>query len=1562
MIRNMKKQYLLGSAIVVLTLVFNTSIAFAQYTQDKVVISPVAQTSHRISFWQSIKNLFSYHAVNTLPAAAIISTQPVLSKTASTIVATQKVSDKDISDLEAKFNTINVSVEGKSTILNSTFLSRLIPAKILNNTAVGKAIQDKDRLLADLAKKSPTSVIAFIEKNNLVGKKQTVDTPVTKISLKDLTFSINITDHSATYLDGKVERTLFSDQFKGLSGTYHVSRLSGYQFGNNVVIIEMSALELVGSSHVEGTVFDYVFEKVPTGENEISIDISVKQFDSKKVCQKLQKSIPQQTCNLGLYRDAWGYPIQKNAYQKLGSNKKVSIASEPMFGVKNIFQSFSDLFKIKEVEASDNDPLVPGLVNCRANINVTGYFKAYFEDVALNNNVGYDDPTNGQARRDVACQSLQDISILIKLDQTNVTPDVLFSVDPGNMPSNALAMASAYIGSYSVGPDNGTLHKHIISHQDPTPGLGNFDAFIITNFGPSIEWDVDSTLNTNTYSLSTTLTHEILHALGFRSSLPASISQTNVAHSYDTFDLGLYKDTTLANRFFNTVTNFLQVPIGAPSSWFINNTDVYQGTKNITGVTPDGIRPIYSPNPWEQGSSLSHFDMARAGGQIYVMNPSIGTNTTRNIHNNEKEVLCHEGYRVLGMNGCELPTPVAVDDSIMMSGAQMCLQPLINDSSFAGGNISIQSLTPTTLQVGDTLTYYTSTDCTSGSQTNATNAKSIKIVFGSSTAQRVMQYTIKDSISNRISFPALINLTPLLSCQDTYNYVRQWGVHGPANSLFGGIAVAPSGDIYVADTGNGYMEKFTSTGTFLLDWPIPVTSVMGMGGNIAGVAVGVSGNVYFTTRQTDIPVVQKFNQSGTLISQWQSPFFVPYVSGGQYMGIALDSSENVYVSDVSTHNIEEFTSSGVFVKKFGWGVQDGSNAFQICTSNCQDGILGSGNGQFSFPEGIAIDSSDNIYVVDMGNNRIQKFNSSGVYITQWPVFGGLTAEGIAIDSSDNIFVSTLYDKVQKYDSSGTFITQWGSYGTGDGQFNYLSWGIAVDNLGNVYTGDWNGSRIQVFNTNCDLCSNIPGEQLTVPTGYQAVGGQCIASTSISGKVYYDLNSSGSLNTNESGLDGVQVGLFHPGDITPFQTTTTQNIPNLGKYTFNSVPDGTYYVALIDEDLYSSITQPGTASGLIPGHTYVRTVTISSGQISNNNDFGVVLESCVTPPPDMVSWWTGDTDSTDHFGPNNGHFQGGTTISAGYVDDSFLFDGVNDDIEVFNNPSLTPSTNEFTFDFWMKPTQVTAAPRTLIRKGKTYRITSDGRNINFEVENPTTSVRYISTTTVPLILNQWNFVAVSYSGPNQTMSIYVNGNEIPTTVNTLFTTGFPQTIVHQLNSLYFGADYGMSNYFQGNLDEIEFFDRVLTIAELQSIFDAGSAGKCKPILPDLIVTYFSWQPTNPTVGGYLVVQPTIKNIGTATADVTSGTRFAVYKNSINSSNFVGWLEVGTGAFSLAPGASTTLTSFDLLSNAVDQAGAFNFVINADDTIASMMPDYPPTTNHVIESNENNNSLTRFITIQ
>ncbi len=80
------------------------------------------------------------------------------------------------------------------------------------------------------------------------------------------------------------------------------------------------------------------------------------------------------------------------------------------------------------------------------------------------------------------------------------------------------------------------------------------------------------------------------------------------------------------------------------------------------------------------------------------------------------------------------------------------------------------------------------------------------------------------------------------------------------------------------------------------------------------------------------------------------------------------------------------------------------------------------------------------------------------FVLQW---GVPSPTGIAVGGGNVYVVDQGYARIQKFDSVGTFLTTWGSQGTGEGQFN-TPVGIAVDASGNVYVADANNHRIQKF--------------------------------------------------------------------------------------------------------------------------------------------------------------------------------------------------------------------------------------------------------------------------------------------------------------------------------------------------------------------------------------------------------------------------------------------------------------------------------------------------------------------
>jgi DNA-binding beta-propeller fold protein YncE len=141
------------------------------------------------------------------------------------------------------------------------------------------------------------------------------------------------------------------------------------------------------------------------------------------------------------------------------------------------------------------------------------------------------------------------------------------------------------------------------------------------------------------------------------------------------------------------------------------------------------------------------------------------------------------------------------------------------------------------------------------------------------------------------------------------------------------------------------------------------------------------------------------------------------------------------------------------------------------------GSPGQGDGQFNFfaPDvsgstaALAVDAQGNVYVADWGNHRIQKFDSQGQFLAKWGSRGKgdgqfLNLIGLTSDPEGNLYaLDNARADIQKFDGSGQFLTKWGSVGKEDGQFNAPAY-LTADDQGNIYVVDGFNNRIQKFDS------------------------------------------------------------------------------------------------------------------------------------------------------------------------------------------------------------------------------------------------------------------------------------------------------------------------------------------------------------------------------------------------------------------------------------------------------------------------------------------------------------------
>ena len=243
-----------------------------------------------------------------------------------------------------------------------------------------------------------------------------------------------------------------------------------------------------------------------------------------------------------------------------------------------------------------------------------------------------------------------------------------------------------------------------------------------------------------------------------------------------------------------------------------------------------------------------------------------------------------------------------------------------------------------------------------------------------------------------------------LSYVGTLHTVGSYGLHGPR-----AVTIDDSGNAFVADTGANRIVEF----------------------NAQGIGIRVFGQGDGTTR----------GQDGHLYGPDQL--------------VWSSFNGDVYVADTSQPDIQEFTDTGVFVRK--WGT------------------AGQGDGQVSAPIGIAVDCAGNVYV---GNAQspydVEVFDASGTYLRRFGAGHAGVVTGIAVTSYVNgscvqpdVIVSDEHDGVlTRYDSSGNYLGTIGTNGNGPLQFSFPEQlAVHVDGSGtHIWVADSGNVRAEEITT------------------------------------------------------------------------------------------------------------------------------------------------------------------------------------------------------------------------------------------------------------------------------------------------------------------------------------------------------------------------------------------------------------------------------------------------------------------------------------------------------------------
>jgi concanavalin A-like lectin/glucanase superfamily protein len=228
----------------------------------------------------------------------------------------------------------------------------------------------------------------------------------------------------------------------------------------------------------------------------------------------------------------------------------------------------------------------------------------------------------------------------------------------------------------------------------------------------------------------------------------------------------------------------------------------------------------------------------------------------------------------------------------------------------------------------------------------------------------------------------------------------------------------------------------------------------------------------------------------------------------------------------------------------------------------------------------------------------------------------------------------------------------------------------------------------------------------------------------------------------------------------------------------------------------------------------------------------VAQTCVAPPPDLVSWWPGNGNANDIKDGNPGTLTNGATFAAGRVSQAFSLDGVDDYVDVGNQANLNFGTGDFTLELWISTLQSPTSDVPMILNKQTttgaFRVGYEvflqsaafgtSGAVAFVIRDGSGSGAGLESTTV---VNDGTFHHVAAKKTSSALELFVDGVSQGTVSHSLGSTSNSESFrLGDLSDRTTG-----NNKFAGLLDEVSVYNRALTASEIQAVYAAGSAGKC-----------------------------------------------------------------------------------------------------------------------------------------
>ncbi|BAU29593.1 DNA-binding beta-propeller fold protein YncE [Aneurinibacillus soli] len=317
------------------------------------------------------------------------------------------------------------------------------------------------------------------------------------------------------------------------------------------------------------------------------------------------------------------------------------------------------------------------------------------------------------------------------------------------------------------------------------------------------------------------------------------------------------------------------------------------------------------------------------------------------------------------------------------------------------------------------------------------------------------------------------------------SFIQTWGAGGNGEGKFNlptGVATDSSGNVYIVDTGNNRIQKFSENGIFLSQWGSYGTDSKQFDGP-SFIAIDSLDNVYVADQNNNR--IQKLSKEGEFIAELTDLFMVS--------SVAIDSYGNLYVLDAL--GITKYDSNLQLIDNTNWSNAPLNQAIDI-----------------------AIDSQNNLYVTDSGDKCVKKFDSDGNVITTWGSEGTGNGKfkypnGLGIDSDDNVYITDYNGNlpIQVFSSTGDFQYAFGTpFNSSDDTTFTNPTDVAIDHSGNIYVVDGTRANVQKF----VIIKNI--QSVTNPTAKTGVANgtaKTAAALGLPSQIEVTLEDNSKINVN-----------------------------------------------------------------------------------------------------------------------------------------------------------------------------------------------------------------------------------------------------------------------------------------------------------------------------------------------------------------------------------------------------------------------------------------------------------------